>query len=269
MPWTQQLDLVVLTCGSLGLDVASRLRQCQGVSRLTVVTTPYRRARRTLIGKVRHLYRMEGLPGFVALVKGKLDGNRARSQEVASLAATLERESHIAHLEFTDFHHLDCLAALSRLGADLGVVVGTYVLGEEVFAIPRMGCINLHCGKAPAYRGAAPGFWEMYNGEREVGITIHRVSARLDEGPILRQEVFPIDGAPAGDPLEYLDRYRREVLYPNGARMVVETVQALTEGGLAERPQDPALGRTYRSPDHRAVRELRRRVEQRRLCGAT
>ena len=144
------------------------------------------------------------------------------------------------------------------------MVAGTYVLQESVFSIPRLGSINLHSGKAPEYRGAAPGFWELYNGEREVGITIHRVAAALDAGDILVQETFPLDPAPAGDPLDYLERFRAEVLRPNGVRLLVQAVTELARGTARPRAQDPARARTYRSPDHRAVRQLRRRVRTRR-----
>jgi methionyl-tRNA formyltransferase len=155
------------------------------------------------------------------------------------------------------------------LKADLGVVAGTYILRESVFALPRLGSINLHSGKAPEYRGAAPAFWELYNGEREVGITIHRVTAALDAGHILRQETFPLDPAPVEDPMAYLERYRREVLRPQGVRLVAETVAALADGTVVERPQDPARARTYRTPDLAAARELRRRVARRRATGAS
>jgi peptidoglycan/xylan/chitin deacetylase (PgdA/CDA1 family) len=62
-------------------------------------------------------------------------------------------------------------------------------LRDGVFDIPRYGSINLHSGKTPEYRGAAPAFGERHNGESAVGITIHRVAAALDAGDVLRQEL--------------------------------------------------------------------------------
>jgi Formyl transferase len=55
------------------------------------------------------------------------------------------------------------------------------------------GAINLHAGMAPQYRGTATNFWCVYDGHPElVGYTIHRLSAGLDNGPILRQGIhFP------------------------------------------------------------------------------
>jgi methionyl-tRNA formyltransferase len=263
----QPLNLLVLTCGVLGFEVAKRVRASSGIGEITVVTTPYRQRRRTLVGKVRHLYRMQGLPGFVALAKRKLRAHGGDRFDIRQLAPTLVGTASLAHLHFDDFHDADCVAALQQLRPDLGLVVGTYILGEEVFTIPRMGCINLHCGKAPEYRGSAPGFWEMYNGESRVGVTIHRVTARLDAGAILRQELFPIAAAPSGDPVQYLASYRRDVLQPNGARLMVAAVEDLVQGRVTERQQAWAAGHTYPPPDYKAMKELRRRVTQRRVCG--
>ena len=137
-----------------------------------------------------------------------------------------------------------------------------------MFSIPRLGAINLHSGKAPTYRGAAPAFWELFNGEHEVGITIHRVTAELDAGTILIQETFPLDPAPAGDPLAYLERYRAEVLEPHGIRLVAEAVGRIAAGTAVDTPQDTTQARTWRSPNHAAVRELRRRVRERRKAPA-
>jgi hypothetical protein len=64
--------------------------------------------------------------------------------------------------------------------------------------------------------------------------------------------------------MTYLERYRREILRPNGVRLVAETVAALAEGKAVERPQDSSQARTYRTPDLAAIRELRRRVACRR-----
>jgi methionyl-tRNA formyltransferase len=255
--------VVVLSCGSLGCEVAAELYRLPGVARVTAVSTPYRQPRRSMWGKVRHVHRMQGWPGLCAVLASRLGlrhpGPADKPADPDSCPA-----AGVPHLRFEDFHDADCLAALRALKADLGVVAGTYILREEVFSIPRLGCINLHSGKVPDYRGAAPGFWELYNGERQVGITIHRVTARVDAGAILLQEVFPLDPAPPGDPLAYVEEYRRAVLRPNGVRLLARAVAAIADGSITDRPQDSTPARTYRSPDYRAVKELRRRVRARR-----
>lgn len=258
------LRVAVLSCGDLGDAVARELGGAAGVERVTLVTAPYVRKPLRLVGKIHQVYRTQGPAGLFAVLAAKLRGTHAAPPQdaVGSIGAA---ERH----HFPDFHDSDCLATLRAFEPDLGVVAGTYILKETVFSIPRLGSINLHSGKAPEYRGAAPAFWELYNGEREVGITIHRVATALDAGDILLQETFPLDPAPAEDPLGYLERYRREVLRPNGVRLLAQAVAQIANGHVSERRQDPARAKTYRTPDYRAIRELRRRVAARRLERAT
>lgn len=147
---------------------------------------------------------------------------------------------------------------------DLGVVAGTYVLKPSVFTLPRLGSINLHTGKTPEYRGSAPAFWELYNGEDEVGITIHQVEATLDAGQVYSQKMLPLDPAPPGDPMRYVEHFRDETLIPRGIELLTRTVDEILSGTATGVPQDPARAKTYPYPDHRAVQELRRRVRSRR-----
>jgi len=262
----EPLSVVVLSCSGQGAEVAARLRALDVVRSVALLTAPYTRRRPTLRAKIRNAYRAEGLPGLVSALRRRLGRLRRSAREAGTLAeATLDPS--IPHFHFADFHGRDCLDRLALLRPDLGLVVGTYILKEPVFGVPRLGCVNLHSGKVPEYRGSAPGFWELYNGERQVGITIHKVTATLDAGDILLQECFPIDPAPRGDPLRYLEAYRREVLWPNGVRMLVEAVTALASGTAQWRPQEHARARTYPRPDYAAVKELRRRVRARRAGG--
>jgi len=54
------------------------------------------------------------------------------------------------------------------------------------------GAVNLHMGVAPYYRGTACNFWAAYDGHPEhVGYTVHKLTAGLDAGPILRAASAP------------------------------------------------------------------------------
>ena len=54
------------------------------------------------------------------------------------------------------------------------------------------GSINIHQGLTPYYRGGPPVFWELYNGEREIGATVHFVESKVDTGEIIAQETLPL-----------------------------------------------------------------------------
>ena len=100
--------------------------------------------------------------------------------------------------------------------------------------------------------------------EESVGITIHRVVSKLDAGDILLRELSPLECAPTGDPLEYIKRYRTEVLRPNGVSMLWNAVRLLAAGDVRPRLQDSHQARTYPTPGYCTKRELRRRVAARR-----
>lgn len=53
--------------------------------------------------------------------------------------------------------------------------------------------VNLHNSLLPRYRGVRPINWALKNGETTHGVTLHRITPGIDEGPILAQESFPID----------------------------------------------------------------------------
>jgi formyl transferase-like protein len=272
---TGRLSVFVLTCGRIGVDVAARLAGLAEVRSLTVVTTRAARRRQSALEKARAALRFDGPEGVLRAAAARLrhgagahgagaHGAGTHGAEGGRLADEIRaRCPGAAHLHFDDLHAPGAREQLQALDPDLGVVAGTYVLGPDLFTIPRLGCINLHLGRAPDFRGSSPGFYEMLEGVPEVGVTIHRVTAALDGGPILAQERFPLELAPAGDPLAYLRRYQQETLIPNGARMIAAVVAGLASGPIPEREQ--GLGRRpRRRADWQRKRELRRVVRTRR-----
>ena len=252
------IRVAILTCGDLGLEVANALTREAGVRDIAVLRSPWRRKPLTLPQKFRHVIRTQGLLGPLHVA-----GARLLPEPRFSAPAT-RIQPGVMLVDVDDFHSTSAREALRLLRCDLGVLAGTYILRDGVYDIPRYGSINLHSGKAPEYRGAAPAFWELYNGETEVGITIHRVAAALDAGDVFRQEVFPLDTAPEGDPMAYIDRYRREVLRPNGVRMLAHVVRDIAAGTAITSRQDHSAAMTYRAPDHKAILELRSRIRGRR-----
>ncbi|MHA7961445.1 methionyl-tRNA formyltransferase [Streptomyces sp. L500] len=58
---------------------------------------------------------------------------------------------------------------------------------------PRLGTVNCHPSDLPAYRGPNPVGWAVRNGEREIGVTWHRMDAELDTGAVLARTRIPLD----------------------------------------------------------------------------
>ena len=124
------------------------------------------------------------------------------------------------------------------LDADLAVTVAYgLILPQAVLAAPRLGCINAHASLLPRWRGAAPIQRAIMAGDTETGVTIMRMDEGLDTGPILMAERVPIGAETTGGSLH-------DTLAALSARLVVEAVDALAAGSLAETPQ-PQNGATY------------------------
>lgn len=121
-----------------------------------------------------------------------------------------------------------------------------------LIAIPRLGCLNIHNGPLPRYRGMLPNFWQMYNGELMAGTTIHRINEGIDEGAILAQSQTPINSGETLDAL--ICRTKR-----HGARMMIDALDALGRGDLRERENDAGAGSYFSFPTRTDVREFRRR----------
>jgi methionyl-tRNA formyltransferase len=126
-------------------------------------------------------------------------------------------------------------AELAAFKADLFIVADYgQILSDETLAIAPLGGINLHGSLLPKYRGAAPINWAIYRGDTEAGVTVIRMTPRIDSGPALSQartEIGPDEGAVE------LELRLAEL----GAPLVRRTIDALAAGELSSLPQDPAL----------------------------
>lgn len=81
------------------------------------------------------------------------------------------------------------------MNPDLAIVAGfSYIFPSEILNSIKLGFWNLHAGKIPEYRGGSPLNWQLINGESEIGISVLKVTNAIDDGPILGQTTFQIQG---------------------------------------------------------------------------
>lgn len=128
----------------------------------------------------------------------------------------------------------EALSVLRQLSPDIIVVVAYgKVLPQEILAIPRLGCINVHASLLPRYRGAAPIQWSVINGEQTTGVTTMQMDAGLDTGDILLVSETKI--APDETSGELYQR-----LSVMGAELLIKTLEAAGRGTLCPVKQDEA-----------------------------
>lgn len=127
-------------------------------------------------------------------------------------------------------------APLIKAAPDV-MVVAAYglILPQAVLDIPRRGCLNIHASLLPRWRGAAPIQRAIEAGDRETGVTIMRMDAGLDTGPMLLAERLEIGAIDTAGSLH-------DKLAVLGGRLIVEALARLDT--LTPQPQ-PEAGVTY------------------------
>src|SRR5438105_539271 len=119
----------------------------------------------------------------------------------------------------------------------LAVVAYGESLPQPVLDVPRVAPVNVHFSLLPKLRGAAPVQRAILEGLESTGVTTIRMDAGMDTGPILLQAPDPIqledDAGGLGDRLAAL-----------GGRTLVETLDGLAAGTIAERSQDDSQATT-------------------------
>jgi methionyl-tRNA formyltransferase len=123
---------------------------------------------------------------------------------------------------------------LAALAADIGFTCAFgYLLPDPVLrAFPR-GVLNLHFSLLPAYRGPAPVQHALLDGHEITGVSTFVIDQGMDTGPLLLAESVPI--LPDEDAGQLTARLARV-----GARLAVETLDALEAGTVTPRPQPEA-----------------------------
>lgn len=111
------------------------------------------------------------------------------------------------------------------------------IFRSPTFNIAEKGIINFHNGPLPRYGGLNACSWALINGEKEHGVTWHKVDSNIDTGPILAQEKFLID--PDQDAVSLIARSIEK-----GVKLFSMMLPDLLNQKIQECPQD-ASNKSY------------------------
>jgi methionyl-tRNA formyltransferase len=144
----------------------------------------------------------------------------------------------------------EAITAFAALDLDAAVVVAFgQILPEAVLQAPRRGSYNLHASLLPRWRGAAPIQRAIMAGDAVTGAQVMRMTAGLDEGPVIAEVRTRIDALDTAGALH--DR-----LAIAGARLVVDAIGQVETGAAVARPQ-PDEGAVYARKIHPAEGRIR------------
>ncbi len=213
-------------------------------------------AQRSLTGLLGHGHQ-------VALVLTQPDRPSGRGMRHAESAVKRLARQH--DLELFQPETLRDPASLKRIAAARpeAMVVAAYglLLPKAVLDCAPFGALNVHASLLPRWRGAAPIQRAILAGDRESGITIMKMDAGLDTGPILAQRAISIGEEDDAGTLH--DR-----LADLGSEMIVAALTGVQTGRAIYRPQSstgvtyaPKIGKAETLLDwSRAAEELARTV---------
>ncbi|MBZ0303785.1 MAG: methionyl-tRNA formyltransferase, partial [Anaerolineae bacterium] len=164
------------------------------------------------------------------------DRPAGRSRQIqASPIKTLALSHHIPVFQPEKIRHPEAIAELEQWQPDVYIVAAFgQILPQRVLDIPPHGSINVHASLLPRWRGAAPIQAVIRAGDAETGITIMKMDAGLDTGPILSQRTIPITPDETGASLH-------DKLAEVGAALLIDTLPDYLDGAIQPQAQDETL----------------------------
>ena len=151
-----------------------------------------------------------------------------------------------------DLHRPEFLDEIRKRGVDLVIsVAAPTIFRRELIDLPPLGCINIHHAPLPRYRGMMPNFWQLYHGEKTVGITVHRMNLGIDDGEIILQKEVAVN---PGESLDTLIKRTKRL----GAHCMAEAIERIRNGGFQPVENRAVQGSYFSFPSRQDVRRFRR-----------
>lgn len=215
-----------------------------------------KRPRRKLLRELTCLYRPQGFLRLLVRVSlAQLLGLLPRSRKAAHFATLpqLCRTYAIPYARVGNPNHGEFMSAIRRRAPDLIVSVACpFILKGPLLSLPFFGCINIHHGPLPRYKGMMPTFWQMYHGEKKIGVCIHQMTANVDEGAALLRDELEIQ---PGETLDHLIRRSKR----HGAHCMAEGIRQIASKTYKRFPLQNARGSYFTFPTLEEIREFHRR----------
>ena len=147
----------------------------------------------------------------------------------------------------------DFLKSVKTMNVDLIISVAAPVIfKKDIIQLPKYGCINIHHAPLPKYRGMMPNFWQMYHNEKSVGMTVHEINPKIDDGRIILQREVDIE---SGETLDALIKRTKRI----GAHLMIEAIEMIRSGTVKYIENRAEEGSYFSFPTREDVKEFRRR----------
>lgn len=152
----------------------------------------------------------------------------ARGLEVAHVA----QEHSIPLLSPADL--TEARDDLATYGAQAAVLIAYgKIVPSEVLELFPAGIVNIHPSLLPLHRGSMPLEGVILDGSRETGVSLMKLSEKMDTGPVYASQTVPLDGSETKQALA-------DKLSAIGTEMLVRQLPSILDGSASPSPQDDA-----------------------------
>lgn len=169
--------------------------------KLIVISKPM--GKKSICKLAKQMYSFYGLAKFI-LVGSKYLYKKILGKRMVGRFGNLEVKTHtikqlslaygVKVVERSDLNSPDFRQLLAQVNPDLCISIASPIIfKKDLISIAQLDTINIHNAPLPEYRGMLPNFWQLYYGEKEAGITIHRIDSGIDTGDKIEQLFVPIE----------------------------------------------------------------------------
>lgn len=203
-----------------------------------------------LLKTARRVHRFYGTADFLRLLPRYILAKVA-GQSIATLA-----EKHgFPILPAASVNAQEYIDRVKALRPEMIVsVAAPEIFKSPLLQIASIGCLNIHSGKLPEYRGMMPTFWQMLEGKPFVTVTVHEMVPKLDAGGVVDTLEFPLQQRDSLD--RVISGTKQE-----GARLMIRVLEKIAAArSMPETtPLDMSKARLFKFPQPADVAKFRDR----------
>jgi len=197
--------------------------------------------KRTKVGGLLFLLKRSGFIYLTEMIRMKIAG-KVLSREKIVTPKKLAKAHQVEIYYSSNINDAQSLAQLAAWSPDLIISTNfSHYIADRARQTARVGTWNLHKSLLPHYRGMAPSFYALLNGEKKVGATLHKVAKGFDTGDILCQIEIPISDC---DSVQSLNRKTSDL----GGKMLARYLEEVDLSDIRVTPQPQGKWPTYSYP---------------------
>jgi methionyl-tRNA formyltransferase len=141
--------------------------------------------------------------------------------------------AHAYHIPVLLPEKLDTVRTrLDKIGAEGAVLVAFgKIIPQDIIDIFPVGIINIHPSLLPKLRGSTPVESAILNGLEETGVSLMKLTAEMDAGPVYAQKKIKLNGTETKPQLA-------AQLLNEGCKLLIDNLDKILSGELKPKPQD-------------------------------